>query len=207
MVIYTREEKVLIIPEGEGCGCQGGGQPSRRCEQEIRIAYQSGYTEGYNQGQADCPECDCSSAITEAYQSGYTAGSLMDVELYFTTRNTEEIEGHTKVTFGLYNGRDLTIDGDSYNSTFEALFPPQFQVAPYSFNTKVDIHNVTTVSSVTFTVDCNGQENWIIPSIQSFSINGHQVSNMSFSYVETTPSSGSFIKAAIYTITFDEIHI
>lgn len=91
MVIYTREEKVLIIPEGEGCGCQGGGQPTQRCEREKREAYESGYTAGlhadcgeaideaYNSGytaglEACSGSTDCSSAITEAYQSGYTEG-------------------------------------------------------------------------------------------------------------------------------------
>lgn len=36
--------------------------------------WNSAYTEGYADGQADCPECDCSSAVTEAYQEGYEAG-------------------------------------------------------------------------------------------------------------------------------------
>lgn len=50
MVIYTREEKTLIIPEGLGS--------SMSCEEQYREGYdngyQSGYTEGYAEGQADC---------------------------------------------------------------------------------------------------------------------------------------------------------
>lgn len=56
MVIYTREEKTLIIPEGIGCNCGGGGG-GKDCSKEKAIAYESGYTAGYNQGQEDCPEC------------------------------------------------------------------------------------------------------------------------------------------------------
>lgn len=72
MVIYTREKKTLIIPEG----LQGG---SADCKDAIAAAYASGITVGYGQGyeagQAECSGgTDCSSAITEAYQSGYTAG-------------------------------------------------------------------------------------------------------------------------------------
>lgn len=72
MVIYTREKKTLIIPEG----LQGG---SADCKDAIAAAYSSGITVGYGQGyeagQAECSGgTDCSSAITEAYQSGITEG-------------------------------------------------------------------------------------------------------------------------------------
>ena len=72
MVIYTREKKTLIIPEG----LQGG---SADCKDAIAAAYSSGITVGYGQGyeagQAECSGgTDCSSAITEAYQSGITDG-------------------------------------------------------------------------------------------------------------------------------------
>lgn len=72
MVIYTREKKTLIIPEG----LQGG---SADCKDAIAAAYASGITVGYGQGyeagQAECSGgTDCSSAITEAYQSGITEG-------------------------------------------------------------------------------------------------------------------------------------
>lgn len=64
MVIYSKEEKTLIIPEGLGY--------------EAEQQYNKGYDNGYTDGQASCPECsgstDCSSAITEAFESGYTAG-------------------------------------------------------------------------------------------------------------------------------------
>ena len=152
----------------------------------IRSDYQRGYDDG-------CSNC---------YSNGYAEGSLMDVELYFANDGVEE--GH--LAYGLYNGRDLTIDGDDYDSTFVQIFPPSTYVIPYMFQTKVNIHNVTTVSAVTFTVDCNGADSYVIPTIQTFKINGHQVSNMSCSYVETTPAP-LFNKTAIYTITFDEIHI
>lgn len=106
MVIYTREEKVLIIPEGEGCGCQGGGgRPSKNCEREKREAYESGYTAGlhadcgeaideaYNSGytaglEACSGSTDCSSAITEAYQSGITEGMAEQKALLSSTAIT-----------------------------------------------------------------------------------------------------------------------
>ena len=136
----------------------------------------------------------------------------IDVELNFTTRGTEDIEGHTYVTFGLYNGRDLTIDGDSYDSTFASILPPSIFEIPYVFQTKIKVEdavleNTASMSSVTFTVDCNGNDSYIIPTIQTLSIHGHPVSNMSCSYVETTPSLPTFYTAATYTITFDELSI
>lgn len=72
MVLYTFEEKVLIIPEGaESCDCSGG--VSKNCEKE----YRKGYDEGFEDGLEACSgytPTDCSSAITEAYSSGVTAG-------------------------------------------------------------------------------------------------------------------------------------
>lgn len=80
MVIYSKEEKTLIIPEGLGYeaeqqynkGYDNGyskGYPN---------GYNDGYTSGYTDGQASCPECsgstDCSEAIEEAFESGYTNG-------------------------------------------------------------------------------------------------------------------------------------
>lgn len=71
MVIYEKEKKRIIIPEGIGF-------VGSDCSKMYDIGFERGFESGYTSGQADCPECsggtDCSSAITEAYQSGYTAG-------------------------------------------------------------------------------------------------------------------------------------
>ena len=71
MVIYEKEKKRIIIPEGIGF-------VGSDCSKMYDIGFERGYESGYTSGQADCPECsggtDCSSAITEAYQSGITEG-------------------------------------------------------------------------------------------------------------------------------------
>lgn len=67
MVIYSREEKVVIIPEGDGTIVGGRRNP---CEKAINEAFQSGWTEGYNSGIT----ADCGEAIEESYQEGYSSG-------------------------------------------------------------------------------------------------------------------------------------
>ena len=92
MVIYSREEKTIIIPNGFGdssCGCV-----QQRCAEEVAEAYQegyesgltygltSGYSAGYSSGRTDGYEegydagiiADCGEAIEEAYQEGYSSG-------------------------------------------------------------------------------------------------------------------------------------
>ena len=71
MVIYEKEKKRIIIPEGIGF-------VGSDCSKMYDIGFERGFESGYTSGQEDCPECsggtDCSSAITEAYQSGITEG-------------------------------------------------------------------------------------------------------------------------------------
>lgn len=72
MIIYDKERKTLVVPEGIGCECSGGD-----CAEEYRQGYQRGYSSGYTDGLSDCSgytPTDCSSAITEAFNSGYTEG-------------------------------------------------------------------------------------------------------------------------------------
>ena len=67
MIIYDKERKTLVIPEGIGCDCGG----STDCTSAVTAAWQEGYREGYLSGASTT---DCASAITEAYQSGITEG-------------------------------------------------------------------------------------------------------------------------------------
>ena len=69
MVIYTKEEKTLIIPEGLGTGtgsCEGVYREG------YNDGYQSGTTDGYREGYEDGVAADCGEAIAEAYESGIT---------------------------------------------------------------------------------------------------------------------------------------
>ena len=57
MVIYNRQEKVIIIPD---CGCSSvSGSGHSRCEREVQIAYTSGWSGGYEQGLEDCSGNTC----------------------------------------------------------------------------------------------------------------------------------------------------
>ena len=53
MITYKIERKKLIIPNGFEC-CGGS---SSDCSAEVARAYSSGWSGGYNQGRASCPEC------------------------------------------------------------------------------------------------------------------------------------------------------
>lgn len=72
MVVYSFEEKVLIIPEGaESCDCSGG--VSKNCEKEYRRGYDEGFEDGLEACSGSTP-CDCTEVATEAYQEGYQDG-------------------------------------------------------------------------------------------------------------------------------------
>ena len=86
MIIYDKERKTLVVPEGIGCECSGGD-----CAEEYRQGYQRGYSSGYTDGLSDCSgytPTDCSSAITEAYQSGVTEGMAEQKALLSSTAIT-----------------------------------------------------------------------------------------------------------------------
>lgn len=50
MIVYDFNTKKLYIPDGIGCGCEGGGECS---PEQLNKAYQSGYTNGTEIGYAD----------------------------------------------------------------------------------------------------------------------------------------------------------
>lgn len=72
MVIYTKETKTLIIPEGLG-NLQSGN-----CDGVYREGFDDGYSSGYTSGHTDGYQeglaADCGEAIETAYDNGYGDG-------------------------------------------------------------------------------------------------------------------------------------
>lgn len=72
MVIYTKETKTLIIPEGLG-NLQSGN-----CDGVYREGFDNGYSSGYTSGHTDGYQeglaADCGEAIETAYDNGYGDG-------------------------------------------------------------------------------------------------------------------------------------
>ena len=106
MVIYSREEKVIIIPGGEGCGCYSGGQPTHKCEREKAISFQSGWTAGYEQGQADCPECSGGTCNLQEGVVNLMADDRRQWEIYPLTG----YDGFSKVIINDYSYGDMRYD-------------------------------------------------------------------------------------------------
>lgn len=75
MIIYSRKEKAIVIPD---CGCLSvSGSGHSECEREIQIAYNSGWTGGYEQGLEDCSGTTCelqegSFALRETFSGSET---------------------------------------------------------------------------------------------------------------------------------------
>lgn len=101
MVYYKSERKELIIPSGFGTLVSGG---SSDCSEAIAEAYQSGYTEGYNDGI----QSDCGDAIAEAYQSGLTSGKKV-----FSTKMEFDFDPFPMADSTLFTEppRNLKVDG------------------------------------------------------------------------------------------------
>lgn len=174
MVIYTREKKTLIIPEG----LQGG---SADCKDAIAAAYSSGITVGYGQGyeagQAECSGgTDCSSAITEAYQSGITEG----INTQKSRMESITITANTAVT-RTDGWNQITVNVPSSGDCSEAI-AEAYQRGVNEQKAKLDSITITANTTVTredgwssVTVNVHSTECNLGPDVESLNSawNGH----------------------------------
>lgn len=110
MVIYTKEEKRIIIPEGLGGYVTGD---CRAIAEEAREqGYESGYTQGYNDGVlADCGEA-IEEAFNDGFESGYTQGQADCPECSGGTCNLE----NGRVELGRnWGGNNTFYPGEGYD--------------------------------------------------------------------------------------------
>ena len=213
MIIYNKQEKIVIIPEGGG---STSFEPKPNCDELIAEAreegYESGltygltsgysagyssgktdgYEEGYDAGIQDCPECDCSSAITWSYQSGWTNGfaigindgtGLVEYDVFFDLPYSSSTSSHLK------NKTDVKLNGVSpfvENDTCTTWWPV-LSADRYTFKSKsvVFYQEITAITSIDINI-YGTDEHTLSETFERITINGvpFNITGQSFTYVD-----------------------
>lgn len=177
MIIYSREQKTIVIPEGLGVG---------NCEQAIAKAREEGYAEGHSDGYDEGYEI--------GFEQGYASGQGLTNQIILQY----PMVGSPDLTQVMKNGRDLTINGVDFDSTWvEDPFYERFKHT-YFINTNL-LGQTGSVETISFTCEMNKGAGWERPTEFIIKIGGTEVPVLSYDCIETEDPESDYGNHCVWT--------